>query len=81
MIMRMPQDWNGSHIRSVSYTHLDVYKRQDDKADKAGDPDTADTDSSEKSTALKLKIPYRYSKGLYSLHTGIDTTNGNEAAL
>ena len=28
----------------------------DDKADKAGDPDTADTDSSEKSTALKLKI-------------------------
>lgn len=53
----------------------------DDKADKAGDPDTADTDSSEKSTALKLKIPYRYSKGFYSLHTGIYTTNGNEAAL
>ena len=51
----------------------------DDKADKAGDPDTADTDSSEKSTALKLKIPYRYSKGFYSLHTGIYTTNGNEA--
>ena len=53
----------------------------DDKADKAGDPDTADTDSSEKSTALKLKILYRYSKGFYSLHTGIYTTNGNEAAL
>ena len=53
----------------------------DDKADKAGDPDTADTDSSEKSTALKLKIPYRYSKGLLSLHTGIYTTNGNEAVV
>lgn len=51
----------------------------DDKADKSGDLDTTDTDSSEKSTALK--IPYRYTKGFYSLHTGIYTTTGKEAAL
>lgn len=44
--------------------------------EKAGD---TDTDSSDKNNALT--IPYRYSKGFYSLHTGIYTTNGNTADL
>lgn len=51
---------------------------QDNAADKAGDTDT-DTDSSEKT--VDLHIPYRYSKGFYSLHTGIYTTDSKEASL
>ena len=35
----------------------------------------------DKTIASALNIPYRYTKGFYSLHTGIYTNKGNEAAL
>ena len=50
----------------------------DNADEKAGDADV-DADSSEKNATLN--IPYRYTKGFYSLHTGIYTTNGKAAAL
>ena len=50
----------------------------DNADEKVGDTD-ADADGSEKNTTLN--IPYRYTKGFYSLHTGIYTTNGKTAAL
>ena len=46
----------------------------------ADDNSTADKDE-DKTIASALNIPYRYTKGFYSLHTGIYTNKGNEAAL
>lgn len=51
--------------------------------DKSGGSDTDDLsgyDTSDKSSST-LNIPYRYTNGFYSLHTGIYTTSGKEAAL
>ena len=49
-------------------------------SDDADDNSTADKDE-DKTIASALNIPYRYTKGFYSLHTGIYTNKGNEAAL
>lgn len=46
----------------------------------ADDNSTAYKDE-DKTIASALNIPYRYTKGFYSLHTGIYTNKGNEAAL
>lgn len=46
--------------------------------EKAADADS-DAESSDKSSTFT--IPYRYTKGFYSLHTGIYTTEGKTAAL
>lgn len=49
-----------------------------DSVDEKNQDANANADSS---TTGTLAIPYRYTKGFYSLHTGIYTTNGKEAAL
>lgn len=46
------------------------------------DDKKSDTDDEEKTVSTAtLTIPYRYSKGFYSMHTGLYTTKENEASL